>query len=139
MIPAISLTTKDFTQRYPPSGSGRNNPRSRKNIDVGGGVSPSIINDIPKKTNSCIVYNNEDLKAHRGDCTYPIPEGDKFKDHRKLQSLEAVVKEISPGKSVFSHMLVSPEDVREIFGQDFRQEMESIQRDVSVPCLYWLI
>ena len=63
----------------------------------------------------------------------------KFKDHRKLQSLEAVVKEISPGKSVFSHMLVSPEDVREIFGQDFRQEMESIQRDVSVPCLYWLI
>jgi hypothetical protein len=102
-------------------------------------ASPSIINDIHGQAKSSIVYDNKVLKAHCGDCTYPIPKSDKFKDHRQLQSLEALFKEISPGKSVFSHMIVSPEDVRELFGPDFRQEMEMIQRDVSVPSLYWLI
>jgi len=126
-------------QQHPPSGCGGTSPRSRKTVDVSGGASPSIINDIPGQAKSFTVYNNKVLQEHCGDCTYPIPKGDKFKDHRQLQSLDAVFKEISPGKSVFSHMLVSPEDVREIFGQDFRQEMESIQRDVSVLSLYWLI
>src|SRR5271154_5454767 len=133
MIPSITLTKEKFIEQYPPSG--RTGRRSRKNIDVGGGVSPSIINDIPGQAKSFTVYNNKVLQEHRGDCTYPIPKGDKFKDHRQLQSLDAVLKEISPGKSVFSHMIVSPEDVWEMFGPDFRQEMERIQRDVSVPSL----
>jgi hypothetical protein len=138
MIPSITLTKEKFIEQYPPRGCGGNNPRSRKK-NVGGGASPSIINDIPGQAKSFIVYDNKVLEKHRGDCTYPIPKGDKFKDHRQLQSLEAVVKKISPGKSVFSHMIVSPEDVGKIFGPDFRQEMERIQRDVSVPSLYWLI
>jgi hypothetical protein len=99
----------------------------------------STISRFPGQAKSFIVYDNKVLKEHCGDCTYPTPKSDKFKDHRQLQSLEAVFKEISPGKSVFSHMIVSPEDVREIFGPDFRQEMEMIQRDVSVPSLYLLI
>jgi hypothetical protein len=99
----------------------------------------STISRFPGQAKSFIVYDNKVLQEHRGDCTYLIPTGDKFKDHRQFQSLEAVFKEISPGKSVFSHMLVSPEDVGKIFGPDFHQEMERIQRDVSVPSLYWLI
>lgn len=50
-----------------------------------------------------------------------------------------MIKEISPGKSVFSHVLISPEDVQKIFGKDFRKEMESIQGDVSLPFICWLI
>jgi len=79
----------------------------------------------------CLVYDIKILRTFRGDDTYPIPEGDEFKPLRELTSLEAVVKEISPGKSVFSHMLVSPDDVVAIFGNEFRKEMESIQKDVS--------
>jgi len=47
MIPSITLIKEKIIEQYPPSGCGGTSPGSRKNIDVGGGASPSIINDIP--------------------------------------------------------------------------------------------
>ena len=113
---------------------------SRKNvIPSGADHSLSILNDIPVMAKSFVVYDNKILGAFRGDDTYPLPEGDELKQLRELKSLEAVVKEISPGKSVFSHMLVSPDDVVAIFGNDFRTELENIQKDVIGTCGCWLI
>ena len=107
MIPAKTLTPKAFAKHYPPG------PRaigacSRGNIEPKG---EDIIIDIPVNDKSCRVYNVELLRKFQGDDTYPIPQGDKFDQRRELKSLEAVIKEISPGKSVFSHMFASPEYV----------------------------
>ena len=55
------------------------------------------LNDIPANTKSCCVYHVELLRKFRGEDTYPLPQGDKFDQCRELKSLEAVVKEISPG------------------------------------------
>lgn len=90
-----------------------------------------ILNDVPTVATSCLIYGYDVLKKHSGDSTYPIPEKDEFKNLRELKSLEAVVKKISPGNTVFSHMLVSPADVLKLFGEDFMKEMRDIQRDVS--------
>jgi hypothetical protein len=132
MIPAETLTPKEFAKRYRPGGRsiGARSPKNIKGED--------IINDIPTNAKSCRVYNVQVLRKFRGDDTYPIPQGDELYQSRELKSLEAVVKEISPGKSVFSHMFVSPQDVLATFEEDFVEEMKAIQRDVNQICGLWL-
>jgi hypothetical protein len=49
---------------------------------------------------------------------------------RSLESRQAVFKQIEKDKCVFLHMLLSPEDALELFGQGFRDELMSVQRDV---------
>lgn len=87
----------------------------------------SIINDVPKCARSFLIYEYGVLKGHRGDGTFPAPQSDEFQHLRQLKSLEAVVKEISDGNSVFSHMVVSPPDVQELFGDEFMKTMKNIQ------------
>jgi len=93
----------------------------------------SIINDTPINARSCFVYEKEVLKTYGGDFRYPLPEENHFNQCRKLNSLEAV-KEIGPGKTVFSHMYVSPEDVEMIFEEEFMSTLKDIQTDVSLFC-----
>jgi hypothetical protein len=137
MIPAKCLTPTEFAKQFPPGGStGSSRDTRSRNINPGSLTdehSLSIINDIPTSAKSCLVYDATTLRTYRGDETYPIPQGAEFKQLRELKSLEAVVKQISRGKSVFSHMLVSPEDVVAMFGSEFRKELESIQKDVNLP------
>jgi len=98
-----------------------------------GSESTSIINDIPTMATSCLVYNTKALRQFQGDETYPIPQRDEFQQLRQLKALEAVMKELSPGQSVLSHMLVSADDVAAIFGNEFKPELDNIQKDVSRP------
>ena len=137
MIPTRTLTPKEFSKCYPPWGNvdKPRGTRSRKDVNTASvDESLSILNNIPMRATSCLIYNNNILRTFRGDDTYPIPEGDQFQQLRELKSLEAVVKEITPNKAVFSYMLVSPEDVLAIFGEDFMEEMKAIQRDVNRTC-----
>jgi hypothetical protein len=142
MIPSKSLTPTEFAKQYPRGGTvnksrGRG---SRTNIVSGSAdESLSIVNDVPTRAKSFRTYDTNILRTFRGDDKYPLPEGDEIKQLRELKSLEAVVKEISPGKSVFSHMLVSPDDVVAIFGNEFRTELANIQKDVIGTCGCWLI
>lgn len=132
MIHATSLTPEQFAEQYPRGGStGKTRGNRSKNDINAGSESPGIINDIPTMATSTLVYKTRTLRTYRGDETYPIPQGDEFQQLRQLKSLEAVVKEISPGESVFSHMWVSPDDVAAIFGNEFKAELEKIQKDVS--------
>ena len=77
-----------------------------------------------------MIYQYEDLKENAGNSTFPIPETEEFEELRELKSLEAVVKRMSDGNTVFSHMLVSPADVSDMFGEEFMEKMRDIQRDV---------
>ena len=133
MIPSKRLTPREFAKRYPHSGSvDKARGNHSRNINAGcKDESLSILNDIPTRATSYLVYETKILRTFRGDDTYPIPEKGDFQQLRKLKSLEAVVKEISPAKSVFSHMLVSPDDIVAIFGEEFRKTLETIQKDVS--------
>jgi len=134
MISARTLTPHDFLQEFPPCGSGHgaelHSSLAKDPHDPNGcPTSPtsSIINDVPKCARSFLIYNHDVLKRHRGDGTFPAPQRDEFQGLRQLKSLEAVVKEISDGKSVFSHMVVSPPDVRKLFGNEFMKRMQYIQ------------
>lgn len=94
-----------------------------------------ILNDIPTIATSCLIYDYEELKKHAGDSTYPIPAADDYANLHELKSRQAVVKKLSDGNSVFSHMLVLPNDVIRIFGEEaaeFRDELEGLQRDVHL-------
>ena len=93
-----------------------------------------IINDIPTTASSCLVYKWAIIQSFSGDSTYPIPTNNEFKNLRELKSLQAVVKQISPGNAVFSHMFVDPHDVLILFGEDFMEEMRDIQSDVKILC-----
>ena len=137
MIPAITLNPQTFAKKFPPGGKGKTPTHAAsKATENGHGRSDDIsrhpiLNDVPTVATSCLIYDYDVLTKHSGDSTYPIPDDDEFKTLRKLKSLEAVVKRISPGNTVFSHMLVSPTDVLRLFGEDFMKEMRDIQRDVS--------
>ena len=82
---------------------------------------------MPLSAKSFLIYNHAVLKKYEGDGTFPIPHSDEFQYLQELKSLEAVVKETDSGKSVFSHTLVSPADVRKMFGDDFMKKMKDIQ------------
>ena len=119
MIPARRLTPREYLQEFPPVG--------RPPFPV-----CNIINDVPLLAQSFLVYKHAILKQYGGDGTFPIPQYEEFQYHQELKSLEAVMKETDPGNSVFSHMFVSPADVRKIFGEDFTKKLEVIQKLVSV-------
>jgi hypothetical protein len=125
MIPARRLTPQEYLQEFP-RGCRSPFPSSENDSDHSSGhgsVHPShnIINDVPLPAKSFLIYKHAVLKEYEGDGTFPIPQSDQFQHLRKLNSLDAVVKETDSGKSVFSHMLVSPADVRKIFGDDFHE------------------
>jgi hypothetical protein len=136
MIPAITLNTQMFAKKCPPGGKGKTpahaaSKATENRLGSSDDISRHpILNDVPTVATSCLIYDYDVLKKHSGDSTYPIPEKDEFKNLRELKSLEAVVKRISPGNTVFSHMLVSPADVLKLFGEDFMKDMRDIQRDV---------
>ena len=131
MIPARRLTPQEYLQEFLPGGrppfpSSQNDTR-RSN---GHGSYPyprNIINDVPLSAKSFLIYKHSVLKEYGGGGTFPIPQSDEFQHLRELKSLEAVVKETDSGKSVFSHMLVSPADVCKIFGDHFMKKMEVIR------------
>jgi len=134
MILAKFLTSNQFAKQYLHDESvdkSRDN-RSRKNVNLGSAdESLSILNDISTMTTSCLVYDIKILRTFRDDDTYSISERAEFKQLRELKSLKAVIKEIAFGKSIFSHMLVSLDDVVTIFENEFRKEMKSIQKKIS--------
>jgi len=90
----------------------------------------AILNDVPGVATSCLVYNHDELQKHAGDSTYPVPPAEDFPYLRQLASRQAVFKRVKDDKCVFLHMLLSPEDGLKIFGQEFRDELLGIQRDV---------
>ena len=133
MIPAICLSKPEFCRKFTPGG--KRTARSyttfkpAKSQDFNTFNHP-ILNDIPPTAASCLIYNYAQLKNYSGDSTYPIPANDEFKNHRKLKSLQAVVKLLSDGNTVFSHMFVHPHDVLKLLGEDFIKELRDIQSDV---------
>ena len=132
MIPARRLTPQEYLQEFPPGGRPPFSSSQLNDTDHTNGHGPSrrprsIINDVPLSAKSFLIHKQDVLKEFGGDGTFPIPQSDEFQYLRELKSLEAVVKETDPGKSVFSHMLVSPADVRKIFGDDFMKKMEVVQ------------
>jgi hypothetical protein len=131
MIPARQLTPQEYVQEFPPGGRpsfpSSNNDTDRSNGHGSARPPRNIINDVPLSAKSFLIYKHAVLEAHEGDGTFPIPQSDEFQHLHELKSLEAVVKETDSGKSVFSHMLVSPADVRKVFGDDFMKKMEVIQ------------
>src|SRR5437763_11329855 len=134
MIRAINMSPKEFARKYPPGGKGKESTHTpSKSADYSGSsrrFRHPILNDIPTAATSCLIYKYEDLKSAAGDCTYPIPETQEFEALRELKTLEAVVKLLPDGTTVFSHMLVSPGDVSNLFGEEFMREMKAIQRHV---------
>ena len=90
-----------------------------------------IINDIRTTASSCLVYELTTIQSISGDSTYTIPMSDEFETLGELKSLQAVVKQISVGNVVFSHMFVDPHDVLILFGENFMEEMRDIQSDVK--------
>jgi hypothetical protein len=136
MIPATTLTPTEYSSKFPPGGRGEMSTQTASKTAESGLVSHPILNDNPEVAKSYRLYKIEDLRAHAGDSTYPIPKRDGFEMLPELESLQAVVKEISEGVSVFLHMLVSPKDVLKLFGEDFVKELKKIQSDVnSIFCL----
>jgi hypothetical protein len=136
MIPSTRLTRIEFAQRFPPGGKPNPSPpnapsKARKKDDSSTEIpNHAILNDVPTVSTSCLVYNYDELQKHAGDSTYPVPSAEHFPNLRQLESQQAVFKRINDGKCVFLHMLLSPEDVLKVFGQEFRDELLSIQRDV---------
>lgn len=134
MIPAICLSKTEFHKKFPPVGKRSNRLHitsdSTESQDVNTSIHP-ILNDIPPTAASCLIYNYAEVKSRSGNSTYPIPANDQFKNHRELKSLQAVVKQLSDGNTVFSHMFVHPHDVLKLLGKDFMTEMKGIQRDVT--------
>ena len=128
MIPALDLNKEEFHRKFPPGGNTASKPAASR--DVNASTHP-ILNDIPAATTSRLVYKWATIQRFGGDSTYPIPSNDEFKNLRELKSLQAVVKQISVGNAVFSHMLVNPHDVLILFGDDFMKEMRDIQSDVK--------
>ena len=134
MIPARRLTPQEYLGEFPP---GRppfpSSQNSNDHCNARGSYPPrNIINDVPLLAKSFLVYKHAILKQYGGDGTFPIPQNDEFQYHQELKSLEAVVKETDPVNSVFSHMFVSPADVRKIFGEDFTKKLEVIEKLVSI-------
>ena len=129
MIPAKTLTLKEFSKRYPPGGSADRSHGGRSWTDIQP-CGQNVLNDIPANAKSW------STSSERSAEKIPILflRERSFRNF-ELRSLQAVVKEISSGKSVFSHVLISPEDVFAIFGNDFMEEMEAVQRDASHTCV----
>jgi hypothetical protein len=135
MISSTRLTTEEFARRFPPGGK-PNPPRAKasskdgKKNDMTPIPNDAILNDVPVVATSCLVYDYGEPQAHVGDSTYPIPPAENFPALRSLESRQAVFKRIKDDKCVFLHMLLSPEDGLELFGQEFRDELASVRRDV---------
>ena len=89
------------------------------------------MNDVPPGATSCRVYSYNDLQKCRPiPPVYSIPED--FQECYQLESLQAVFKTI-PGASntcIFSHMLVSPEDIEATLGEKIFQDMRDVQAAV---------
>src|SRR2546423_5494949 len=134
MIPAEELSNVEFANRFPSKGQIPTDPvdgiKDQMNHE-------SILNDIPPKATSCLVYHDNDLQKRRPDPPiYPIPVN--FQPYRKLKSLQAVFKTL-PGSSdtcIFSHMFVSPEDVEPVLGKGFIRCLKEVQSDVRPNCYY---
>lgn len=135
MIPAMRLSKNEFQMKFLPGGNRTVRPQATFMPAEGRDVITSkhhpILNDIPPTATSCLIYNYSELKSYSGDSTYPIPGIDEFKNFRELKSLQAVVKQLSDGNTVFSHMFVDPHDVLRLLGWEFMNELRDIQRDVN--------
>ena len=129
MLPIKSVSPTEFCAEFP--------PRSKRTIKTGinDPGNHRIWNDVPSRATRITVYEHDALQNHNAD-VYPIPSHDQFSSLRKLNSLEAVVKQVSPGNALFSHMLVDPEDVAKLFGESFMEELREIQRDVSIQYVF---
>jgi hypothetical protein len=136
MISSTRLTTNEFAQRFYPGGKPNPPPPNAPSKDGTKEGAPTeipnhaILNDVPGVATSCLVYNYDELQKHAGDSTYPVPPAEDFPNLRQLESRQAVFKRVKDDKCVFLHMLLSPEDGLKMFGQEFRDELLDIQRDV---------
>ena len=107
----------------------------------------SILDDIPPAATSYVVYKYSDLIARQADETLtkiPREISDLTKEpfgYRQLESCQAVFKTIpeSDEHTIFSHMLISPEDLDNVFGSSIRSLLEELQSDVRLPFLFRLI
>jgi hypothetical protein len=141
MISSTLLSRTDFVRRFPPGGKPN---RSLSKLPKGIVASKErkkgdtlmefpnhvIFNDVPDVATSCVVYDYKELQEHAGDSTYPVPPAEEFAALRPLKSCEAVFKQVAVDKCVFSHMYLSPEDGLELLGQECRDVLMSVQRDV---------
>jgi len=136
MISSTRLTKNEFARRFPPGGKLNPSPsnapsKARKKDDSSTEIpNHAILNDVPTFSTSCLVYDYDELQKHAGDSTYPVPSAEDFPNLRQLESRQALFKRIKDDKCVFLHILLSPKDGLEVFGQEFRDELLSIQRDV---------
>ena len=101
----------------------------------------SILNDVPPSARSCIAYewNYLNPRLGGGDSQLPNDVADPnltSAKHRRLESLQAVMKSILDSSSiVFSHMLLSPEDVEVTLGKDFQLELIRLRDQVSTSSI----
>lgn len=100
----------------------------------------SLLNDIPAAADSAIVYAVNDLRSDSVD-SIPDEIADPFSrptSHRELKSLQAVMKSVpgDPKSAVFSHMLILPDDLKCVMGDDIVSKLWKLQKDVSnhAPC-----
>jgi len=142
MISSITLSRTDFVRRFPPGGK-PNRPLSKLPTGIAASKERKkddtlmelpnhvILNDVPDVATSCVVYDYKELQEHAGDSTYPVPPAEGFAALRPLKSCEAVFKQVTIDKCVFLHMYLSPEDGLELLGQECRDVLMSVQRDVN--------
>src|SRR5579859_4368765 len=100
----------------------------------------SLLNDVPPVANSAICYAVNDLRSSRVD-SIPDEIADPFSrptNYRELKSLQAVMKSVSGDtkSAVFSHMLILPDDLERVLGDDIVSKLWKLQKDVSIhlPC-----
>jgi hypothetical protein len=122
-IPATTYSLEEFAHEFPPVSDSASSSE-------GSTPGSSTVNDVPLAASSCLVYDLNVLEQHIGDSTYPLPADDEFPLHRQLQSCQAVYKRIAGGPCIFSHMLVSPEDIPSVFGREFLKELEAARDEV---------
>jgi hypothetical protein len=97
--------------------------------------SQSLLNDTPSSTKAAIVYAWNDLRTRGIDYTIPDEVADLSitpTKYRQLKSLQAVMKSLpdDPDSAIFSHMLVSPNDLKIALGEDIVSELRDLQKDV---------
>ena len=116
MIPFKEYTVAEFQRLFPRETTGNQHP---------------ILNDVPSIATSCVVYDTQELRKHCNDGNYVTPTKFPGSGSRGLKSCQAVYRTASDEKVVFSHMMISPEDVSKFFkGSDIVEKLTAVQTEV---------
>ena len=97
----------------------------------------SLLNDMPLAAQSAITYAVNDLGPRSAGDSIPDEIADLFNtptNYRELQSLQAVMKSVShdSASAIFSHMLISSNDLPQILDGNIVSELMELQKDVTL-------